>query len=1043
MTRKNVFQNSKTKLLLILLVICTLSMSLFAVACNKEEDKKVNIPNYSYTQTDDEFISNSNFAFGVLDTELTKFPKTSPTGWSKSKDSNSDIGTSSAKSGTINVTEDGWKELLNILYKDSNIIDYIEFKNKADMKIGDTEYTDIKNYVRDFLKERDNKTPTSAEIQSYIIETYFGIFGNPSMHEGANDNFIYMLNNYRSTAYQMIGTSQKITSSSTVTLNKGEYGKVSVWVKTQNLTEKINGEYGANIRVINKFNGTTQSDYAIKNIIAEDWTQYTIYLKADKTFSTSFQLALGLGYGLAGVTEGTAYFDDVVFTHLTEEEFLNETSNLSRFETKLDYNNNDVKFIASEEIQDNTALVYNMALESDYLKALTFATGDISHNPTISAVPGYNGYEGEKSATLTTVNDVDGYNNVQKLELKNMSYTVKFSNSEFAIANGEYAYVEFMLKNQLSNWGSTNISINVYDILDDTSEKRETVATISTVNDEWQKVSLVFKNNFVEEDSERKFEIEFVVGPTDIVSAKYEYDYASGTVYITSPMIASGKIAKYDDNNELTENYNLYTLYSANVSASTALYAGYASDFTDSSDTKTYNFTTAASDIGTITNSVANVKGYQGVEADHYYIKESSTNFEINTRTDGDENGSYAGLINSKYIDKYEINNLKTALNYNGEKAIQPIMIYNATKDNYGFIGNTNTISASSFAKVSVTLRVVDDAVANIYLVNVAEQQKSVLTFDDFDGFIYSKEDTTHYSGSTLKFQLKVDKNMMVNGWATVTFYIATGATEKDFRVEVWNGSRSGFDVDASQGFVFVKDIAVTTSGAFNEPTNINSAFAVANNPLYDEYYINGYKPATEEQVKHQRAWTALEDEFNAKHPNEALENGQGNYAPKIVWVSTDNYIYAVFNTIDPVAVDPDGHTHDHEDASEGCTAETDPSTFWLSFSSIILAVVLVAAIIALFVKNIRRRHKFSKSDAKSHYTVTSRVKSQKKAKKVKSEVLEKESASEDVEIAEDEINEEISEDEAKETTEEKEEVLDDYVYGEVEVFDEEKKDEE
>jgi hypothetical protein len=246
MTSKNLLKNSKTKLLLILLMISVLCFSLFAVACNNDKDES-DLPDYTYTQTDDEFVSNSSFAYGVLDTELSKFPKTAPTGWSKSKDSHSDIGTSTAKSGTINITEDGWKELLNALYKDSNIIDHIEHKFKAEMKIGDTDYTDVKNYVKALLKEETGNTPSSAEIQEYIIENYFDIFTNPSLHVGAKDDFVYMLNNYRTSSYQEIGTSQKITSSSEITLNKGEYGKVTVWVKTQNITEKDGGEYGANI----------------------------------------------------------------------------------------------------------------------------------------------------------------------------------------------------------------------------------------------------------------------------------------------------------------------------------------------------------------------------------------------------------------------------------------------------------------------------------------------------------------------------------------------------------------------------------------------------------------------------------------------------------------------------------------------------------------------------------------------------------------------------------------------------------------------------
>ncbi len=551
MTRKDLFQNSRTKLLLILIMICALCMSLFAVACSNNDEDEVDIPDYSYTQTDDGLISNSNFAYGVLDTDLSKFPKTTPSGWSKSKDSNSDIGSSSSKYGAINVSADGWTELLKVLYKDSNIIDYLEYKNKDNMKVGDKGYSDLKDFAKAYLNDKNSKAPTTAEIQSYIIENYFKVFENPTLHEGAEDNFVYMLNNYRSSAYQTIGTSQKVTSSSTVTLNKGEYGKVSVWVKTQNITEKANGEYGANIRLINKFNGTTQSDYVIKNIIAEDWTQYTIYLKADKTFSTSFQIALGLGYGLAGVTEGTVYFDDVDFTHLTEEEFTTETASLSTLERKLEYNAKNINFVTPEDINENSALVYDMSLENEYLHEVSFDANEIVHNPTVSSVPGYNGYKGEKSWTLTEVDGVDGYDNVTKLDLTNMSYTVKLSNSEFTISNGEYAYVEFMVKNQLSDWGSTDITVNVYDIFDSSRELRKAVTTISSVDEEWQKVGLVFKNNFVEEAFDRTFEIELVVGPTDIVAAKYHYDYASGEVFISPIMMATGVIAQYDDNDGL------------------------------------------------------------------------------------------------------------------------------------------------------------------------------------------------------------------------------------------------------------------------------------------------------------------------------------------------------------------------------------------------------------------------------------------------------------------------------------------------------------
>ena len=1016
MTRKNFFQNNKTKLLLVLTLICALCLSLFAVACNNttegDNDKS---PNYSYTQTDNEYVSNADFSYGSIDTELTKFPKTSPTGWTKSKDSNNSIGSSSAKSGVINLSSDGWKELMNALYKDSNVIDYVEHQLKGQMKVGDQNYTDVKNFVKAFLKDKNGSEPNSNEIQEYIIENYFGFFKNPDLHEDAKDNFVYMLNNYRLASYQGIGTSQKITSSSEIVLNKGEFGKISVWVKTQNLTEKANGEYGASIRVINKFNGTSQADYVIKNIIAENWTQYTVYVKADENFETTVKVALGLGYGLAGVTEGTVYFDDVQFTHLDENQYNTETDGKNFTESQLNYN--DKSAITLNNVQSS---IFDMTMDnSSYIsnKDVTFTASE-----TISNVAGFDGTPFTDSSVSNSVVSDEKFGNVTELSLNKASYTAKLSSTSFAVANDKYAYVQFFIKNQLSTWGSSDVTVNVYDIFGSEKEIRKAVTTVSTISDEWQKVALVFKNNFTN-GGVRTFEIEIVVGPTDVASAKFADEYASGKIYLSPVAVATGDIKQYKDNGEETDNYQLYQLFSTNA-VSTALYAGYASDYVDSSDSTVYDFTTAPSDIGIINEKVANVNGYVGVVADHFYIKEDSNNSDINTRTEKDTNGSIAGLINTNYLSTYNTKygiNVANALNHTGD-AIQPIMIYNAVADNYGFIGSTQSISSSSYAKVSATVKVVGDAIANVYLVNVAEQQKSVMTFVDFTS---DNADKTEYKGEDYKLQLTITEDMMINGWVTVDFYIATGSTAKDFRIEIWNGTR-----DASQssaGFVFVKNITINTTGdAFTEPANKNDALSTSGNPLFDESF--GGEELT--LISHTRAWTELEDEYNEKHPDSPLDS----YTSKYIWASNKTFIYAIFNTVDPVKVDPDSNVTEDEKVDAGCTAQTDPSTFWLSFSSIVLGVVLVLAIIALFVKNIRRRRKANKSDAKSHYTVTSRVKTHEKNKKTTKTVIEDatDSANED----DNKVIENIDSIENTSSSEEQ----DNYVYGEVELFDENEK---
>ena len=315
-------KHNKSKLILVLLMVSVLCLSLFSVACNKDsDDSNKTVPSFSYTQTDDGDISNPTFSYGTLDTKLENFPKTSVTGWSRSKDANTNITQSSAKSGVINVSKDGYDELVNALYKDT--------------------------YIRDFVKGETDKTE-EADVKAEIKT----LFPNPA-REGAKDDFVYMLNNYRTSTYLGIGTAQKITSSSEITLNKGEYGKITVWVKTANLSA-ANDDFGANIRIINKFNGSEQAEYAITNIVADEWTQYTIYVKADDNFNTSIKVALGLGYDINGITQGTAYFDDVTFEHVTAENFTATTATVNKFE----YNGED-KIIIENELVSVLDLSFN------------------------------------------------------------------------------------------------------------------------------------------------------------------------------------------------------------------------------------------------------------------------------------------------------------------------------------------------------------------------------------------------------------------------------------------------------------------------------------------------------------------------------------------------------------------------------------------------------------------------------------------------------------------------------------------------------------
>ena len=841
MARLGIFKNNKSKLITVLLLVAVMCFSLFAVACNEDSDKTSSTtPSYTHTELDDGAISNPNFVLDTLNSSYSAFPKTNPTGWNKSKDSGNEIIQSSANSGVIDVSTDAWKELLNNMYTDNALLSYALYENGV-----------TKDEVIDMIKEdpaynKDGSSsykPSDATVKEYIVNNYIAKeFTNPGIPSGSEDNAVYMLNNYRSAANIGLGTSQKITSSSQVSLKKGTYGKFSAWVKVSNLTAK-NQDFGANIRLVTVFNEITQPEYVIKNIKDTEWTKYTIYVQADQIFETKFQLVLGLGYELSGLTQGTAYFDNVSFEEISEDDYIAGTR--SCHTSTFTYAQEEREPI----IASGTTYAFSLKLNDTYLKS---SGASLKHDFTKSNTGATAKRFNDSSYNVSSASNDSPYGSkapVNKVSIKNSSATLVYDGFAKVECSG-YALVSFYVKNQLSKLGSTNIAFDVYDML---SGKKDIsyleAATITEVNDEWQHVSFLLKNNFEKDndstttgDVARSFRIEVIVGPADVANVSYKDEFATGDVYISSPLVAYGDYhSSEDDAKELNDlaDHNYLVLYSSDSSSTISLYAGMEEDYNAETSHEHYAFSVAPSDLGSIVTHPAVATGYQGIVANHIYVKEG-TNLEtaVNDRTNGNNDGSYAGLINTKYNYSSKMSGLKAALNFTAtedEKSIQPLVIYNAKADNYGFISESYAISSSSFARVSVTLRVSgNDTRASVYLVDTSNQDKGVATlnnFTDTDGEEHDTDDT--------KMQLSVYERMMdSNGWLTVDFYVATGASVKNMRVEVWNGTRD--ESISSQGYVFIKDISITTNGAFTEAARFEDVFTVSGNPLHTENIVNG-----------------------------------------------------------------------------------------------------------------------------------------------------------------------------------------------------------
>ncbi|MDY6367194.1 MAG: hypothetical protein SPL13_01590, partial [Clostridia bacterium] len=736
-------------------------------------------------------------------------------------------------------------------------------------------------------------------------------------------------------------------------------------------------------------------------------------------------------------SEGTAYFDDLDFETIEE----NDLPSINPDYTKnLEYGSEkySIKQIASDGV-------------FEYLYDMTLNTPSGYFNPVnnLSSTTVTQKYTGNRETSLDKFPADSSFGTLSfpdsssialaDITFASVSLTIQDS-ANFVLAPESYLIITFDITNGLSTSGSTLITVLVYD-----EELTETSAFTTSDTEEVVHGGITIINN--DPDNDKSFYLVIVIGPTDVSATSSKYSFASGNVEINNISAAEGLTYQYVRDNdptsptygetiyptEETENRKYYDLLSSTYqNVNIDEYSKDAEDTYYLAASKTYG-DNGTSNLTTIRIAPVAAENYRGVSYNSNYVKADGTDNAINARTgkSGDGNGNYAGLINSRfdYSTLTDSINVNDNLNYSGEKSIQPLMIYNSTADSYGFIGKSFSIVANANATISVKVKAVGNAKAYVYLVDTADKDKSVFTMD-FTGNVKNNSYGEKFTAQ-LAFTGITESSMDANGWKTLTFYIANGATAHDLRLELWNGSRDG--EEKSEGFVFFafdafgndeKFTPSTLSSAFTEPTSAVSAFATSGNPLYDNAINNGDTTLRDNALQYKRELDATEIKYNSENPDNAV-----SYDPNYVWAKSDNVIYSVFNTIDPVAIDPYDNTD--EDTGSGCTAQTDPSTFWLSFSSILLAAVLVLAIIMLVVKNVRRRRKANKSDAKSHYNVTSRNKSKKKDQKVKKTTKQPEYVGYEDEPSKDEQVKDDVQEEVQEQTENNEE----YVYGDVQDF--------
>ncbi len=607
----------------------------------------------------------------------------------------------------------------------------------------------------------------------------------PVLHGGEEQKGtgVLMIHNRR-TSDGAVGTAQSYSSSTTITLNAGTSAKISVWVKTAQLRHyysdlkenegdldglPVTSEAGAYIGVTQTVGGTTLDQMQIKNINTEvtnggadadnnGWERYTVYVRASTFATTTVKLVLGLGQGNSDdryeAVNGYALFDDVKCEIIGNGDFpttlagtytcdINDKKNDKLFDaTKLYNANNDyAKDFAIDLYAGNNALALNsdnvdIGLTKETSGTLTYTSEDIDSSlndnttdssvladkKSITGVMSLSDIKGSSNGYLSNIAEKDfenfpftNENVLLLLSTNGAAYTAKMTSTTFTVKKDHPLLVSFFVKTSEVITGRTGATITLVDGETKTTISAFDSTKIATVDiddknkdiyDGWVQCFFFVSNDTddaTNTEEGKTFSLEFSLGPTSIVGTD-KYDYGQGYAAFA--------------------NFETRTLSKTELSyASTGDRAKKVSLTGVTEDTTVFDSVTANSDIehgfGTPVN-------FQGVRAGSNWMDPDS---EIeNTVPDK----LSVGLLNYKYAENTEYKAILGSKSWTdlfadskGRTALQPLVIMNTdtanAKPSYGYRTEKATISASSYQRISLRVKLSAKAKATVYLTDVSE----------------------------------------------------------------------------------------------------------------------------------------------------------------------------------------------------------------------------------------------------------------------------------------------------------------------------------
>lgn len=989
--------NFKTLIVLILSLVLCCSLA-FTAACSDSNgsSSSSSVKDDTVYPTDVQSVTNGDFEFSTFKTEAKNFPVSSSIGWSLTRDSyNSSYAPSSTySSGIINTDE----------------IAYAEIAEKAGFaKLDDgTYYNPGTPYDSSLIKEGE-----------YVVRNESGKTVNDDKLP-MKGNKILMIHN--ATSEKDEGTAQKFTSSSTLSLTKGKYGKVSLWVKTYGLKSAYSDKCGAYVAIENTVSSSL-NPVIVKNIDTKgEWVKYTFYLAANDLTDSSFKVILGLGFGSGKFkneyVEGFAYFDDVNFTEISISDY-----NASGATKKFDL------FQSNGDVTDENALIVEAdnTTKSNENKEFAEKKYAINHAGASYANVSFGGKitDGEAlNGVVSVANAIAAINNTDfvgddKIKAPvsregNALYAIKksatssdvgnfeYTTASFSVASGKYYAYSFFVKSSLEVKTRTGLTVTVNDLgksFDINDENIKTSSLVSNLctdgyeNDDyngWRRYTVLVSNVIDADEASpatRNFSLTFSFGNNDGDNWKKAKGYFV--------------IANFESK-ELSENEYSFanTTDAVKVSLTADLPNGVKGD---DETTDTYNFTYSTTDALDIKNGVAkNVIGYKGVKGGSIAVGGSNENVYADANV-------LAGVINTENLSSSgaaklsdaQISEINKLGKYNStNKYLQPLMINNLSATSYGFYGESQTLAANTTTLFTVRVKTLGSAKAFVYLADAN-------ALDGFGTFKVNAEAYGDVKAVEKPFAAEVTSGYQTetdDGWYVVYFVVTTGNESKNVRVELFNGSRDG--ETTSTGVVLFDSVSKTTVDLEDFKAELNANYGDGDDTAEVTNYTQ--KPTV---VKYDDDKGSLTNSLTGKKYSEKTVTHEETAVFTVY--KNSKAVIGSFEAIDAThevdertassdssdSSSSDDHDHDHND---------DEQTFsWaLQITSIIIAAILIVLLVVVLVRMIVKKSNKNKAVTKTYYNRDSRDKAHESIMNKKAKAANKATA----ETNPDEVEEEKTE---------------------------------